>query len=224
MNIQIEINGEPYTGKAYQANGGLVIHLPGVQSPHAPAFKALFQALPGETASGGFVEVGEWNGKAYPFEAQVDFCLGPDGRVWAQIGRLADLPQVNDIPTGVPARIVEQTPDGRIVTRLFWDCRCEEAFIHPATHSDCPACGARRAGSPLSSVDAVLLNALDWRLDEALVACVRQASADLWGFDFDIEPDEGPLVEQYENASRLHDDDWLEAAYEGAVSGWGDEF
>ena len=30
----------------------------------------------------------------------------------------------------------------------------------------------------------------------------------------DLEPDEGPLVEQYENASRVGDDDWLEAAYE----------
>jgi hypothetical protein len=39
-------------------------------------------------------------------------------------------------------------------------------------------------------------------------------------FDADTEPDEGPLVEQYENASRLHDDDWLEHAYEDRVSGW----
>jgi len=41
--------------------------------------------------------------------------------------------------------------------------------------------------------------------------------------DFDdshIEPDEGPLTEQYENASRLGDDNWLEAAYEDDVSGW----
>lgn len=36
----------------------------------------------------------------------------------------------------------------------------------------------------------------------------------------DLEPDEGPLVEQYENASRLGDDNWLEAAYEDQVSGW----
>ena len=36
----------------------------------------------------------------------------------------------------------------------------------------------------------------------------------------DIEPDEGPLTEQYENASRLGDDDWMEAAYEDRVSGW----
>jgi hypothetical protein len=38
--------------------------------------------------------------------------------------------------------------------------------------------------------------------------------------DSDIEPDEGPLVEQYENASRLGDDSWLEAAYEDSISGW----
>lgn len=34
----------------------------------------------------------------------------------------------------------------------------------------------------------------------------------------DIEPDEGPLTEQLENASRLGDDDWLEAAYEDRTS------
>lgn len=38
----------------------------------------------------------------------------------------------------------------------------------------------------------------------------------------DTEPDEGPLTEQYENASRLGDDDWLEAAYEDRTNG-GDE-
>lgn len=41
--------------------------------------------------------------------------------------------------------------------------------------------------------------------------------------DFDdsrIEPDEGPLTEQYENACRLGDDDWLDSAYEDSISGW----
>lgn len=41
-------------------------------------------------------------------------------------------------------------------------------------------------------------------------------------FERDTEPDEGPLVEQYENAARLHDDDWLEAGFEDQVSGWGE--
>ena len=38
----------------------------------------------------------------------------------------------------------------------------------------------------------------------------------------DIEPDEGPLVEQYENASRLGDDGWLEADFEDRISGYGE--
>ena len=42
-------------------------------------------------------------------------------------------------------------------------------------------------------------------------------------FEADTEPDEGPLVEQYENASRLGDDDWLEAGIEDQISGWGEE-
>lgn len=38
--------------------------------------------------------------------------------------------------------------------------------------------------------------------------------------EVDDEPDEGPLVEQYENAARLGDDSWLEAAYEDSISSW----
>ena len=36
----------------------------------------------------------------------------------------------------------------------------------------------------------------------------------------DTEPDEDPLVEQYENASRLGDDGWLDHAFEDRISGW----
>ena len=36
----------------------------------------------------------------------------------------------------------------------------------------------------------------------------------------DTEPDEGPLTEQFENSSRLHDDDWLEYRIEDDISGW----
>jgi len=38
--------------------------------------------------------------------------------------------------------------------------------------------------------------------------------------EMDTEPDEGPFVEQYENASRLGDDNWLESAFEDSISGW----
>ena len=36
----------------------------------------------------------------------------------------------------------------------------------------------------------------------------------------ETESDEGPLVEQYENSTRLHDDDWLEAAYKDQTCSW----
>ena len=39
----------------------------------------------------------------------------------------------------------------------------------------------------------------------------------------DIEPDEGPLVEEYENASRLGEDGWLESAFEDRICGLGDD-
>ena len=94
MNILIEINGEQYQGQAYQAQTGLVILAPGLQSPDAPAFDALFGAVPAGKASGGFVEVGEYNDEkgAYPFEGQVELCVGPDGWVWAQVGAPSELP------------------------------------------------------------------------------------------------------------------------------------
>ena len=38
--------------------------------------------------------------------------------------------------------------------------------------------------------------------------------------DVEVEPDEGPLVEQYENAARLGDDNWLDYAFEDRISGW----
>ena len=38
--------------------------------------------------------------------------------------------------------------------------------------------------------------------------------------ELDAESDQGPLVEQYENTSRLGDDGWLEAAFEDRISGW----
>lgn len=44
-----------------------------------------------------------------------------------------------------------------------------------------------------------------------------------WDYCFyDVEPDEGPLTEQYENAARLGEDDWLDAAYGERFEDWGE--
>ena len=63
MKIQLEINGEPYTGSAFKTNDGILIHLPGIQATSAAPFETLFQGLPENKLHGGFLEVGEWNGK-----------------------------------------------------------------------------------------------------------------------------------------------------------------
>jgi hypothetical protein len=101
-NIQIEINGETCTGIAYQATDGILIHLPGLQAPHAPAFETLFQPLPEERLNGGFIEAGEWDGKAFPFEGDVLFGLGPDGAVWARVCDHPDeLPSAENAPANL---------------------------------------------------------------------------------------------------------------------------
>jgi hypothetical protein len=105
-------------------------------------------------------------------------------------------------------------------TRLFWECRCEEGNIHPYYQPDCPACNTPREEGAPASISNVLLFANEWRLDQKLVALLRDRRLDRW-ID---EPDEGPLIVQYENAVRLGDDDWLDAAYEERISGWGDDF
>ena len=108
--IQIEINSEPYTGFVYQTQDGILIHLSGLQAPHALGFEALFQAIPDERVSGGFIEVGEWDGHAYPFEGDVPLMLGPDGAVWARVcDRPDDLPLAVDEPRAW--RILEEAEE-----------------------------------------------------------------------------------------------------------------
>jgi hypothetical protein len=59
-----------------------------------------------------------------------------------------------------------------------------------------------------------------WRAGDFPADVILRPDKDM--LEAEIEPDEGPLVEQYENASRLGDDGWLEAAYEDRISGWGE--
>jgi hypothetical protein len=93
MHIQIFVNSLPVEGKAYQAGEGLIVHIPamaqktGEEPELLPPFSDLFQPV-----SSGFIEVGEWDGKAYEFEGGVELVQGPDGKVWAQVCELADLP------------------------------------------------------------------------------------------------------------------------------------
>ena len=35
--------------------------------------------------------------------------------------------------------------DGIHLTDKFWDCECQENYIHPCTEEKCPVCGAEEA-------------------------------------------------------------------------------
>lgn len=115
---------------------------------------------------------------------------------------------------------------GFYTTSLFWDCSCDENYIHPFTQPDCPACGDCREEAPEARINEVLRNAYEWRLDKELVHQLEEAFP---CFDLNMEPGEGPLVRAggkvlpSENACRMQDDDWLEAVYEGAISGWSND-
>ena len=45
---------------------------------------------------------------------------------------------------------------GFFTTFLFWDCECEEDYIHPLWDEVCPACGSRREDAPDSRINEVI--------------------------------------------------------------------
>ncbi len=57
-----------------------------------------------------------------------------------------------------------------------------------------------------------------WRAGEFPADVILRPEQD--SSEAESEPDAGPLIEQFQRASRKHEDDWLESAYEDRVSGW----
>ncbi len=129
-------------------------------------------------------------------------------------------------PAREPVTYHADSHGGFYTTSLFWNCSCNEFYVHPFTQPDCPACRDRREEAPEARVNEVLRNAYEWRLDKELV---HQLEEIFPYCDLEMEPDEGLLVEQHENASRMQDDGGKEhrglaAAYEDRISGWNDDF
>jgi hypothetical protein len=93
MKIEILIDSLPIEGTVYQAGDGLIIHIPNIAPKTSeelgmlPQFSALFRPV-----SSGFIEVGEWDGKAYEFEDGVELLQGPDGKVWTQVCEFSNRP------------------------------------------------------------------------------------------------------------------------------------
>ena len=101
---------------------------------------------------------------------------------------------------------VQQTQLG--FTNLFWECRCEERYLHPYHDPECPACSTLRDEGMPASLNIVFTFAIEWRLDESLIATLCNQHPTAW------MPDDEPLLTQPGNFARLDDDLWLEMHYE----------
>jgi hypothetical protein len=195
MHIQIIVNGVPVKGMAYQAGEGVIIHIPafaqktGEEPSIFPPFKDLFQPV-----SSGFIEVGEWDGKAYEFEGSVELALGPDGKVWAKVCEPTDLPSAEPLPgtstilcpkCNTGSTLSEENVTGQcslcwgtgvipswdpwqagdIVYALgYWSCKCDQNHIHPHNHDHCSICGAVAEEQPASRAEEVRLFLAGWGL------------------------------------------------------------
>ena len=100
----------------------------------------------------------------------------------------------------------QQTQSG--FTDLFWECRCEEHYLHPYHIPECPACSMLREEGVPASLNTVFTFAIEWRLDESLIATLRDRYPNTWMSDDD------PGCTQPTNFARLDDDLWLEMHYE----------
>ena len=61
-------------------------------------------------------------------------------------------------PTKPRLALIEQHNIGRdtfYTTPLFWDCECEESYIHSCLDEDCPVCEVTQEESPDVCVDEV---------------------------------------------------------------------
>ena len=89
------IGAAPTPPRAYRVVDGLLLHLTRVSIPaSARPFAELFAPMPDAKLFGGSVEAGEFDGCCeYQFETSVEFQLGPDGKVWACIGSIDDVPE-----------------------------------------------------------------------------------------------------------------------------------
>jgi hypothetical protein len=61
-------------------------------------------------------------------------------------------------------------------TPLFWDCNCEEEYIHPATDEACPACNTRREDAPDARVEEIFRYTYAFHLPPVLVNTLAAAA------------------------------------------------
>jgi hypothetical protein len=72
------------------------------------------------------------------------------------------------------------TPAGGFqTTPPFWECNCEDAYIHPVSQANCPACNTTRDDAPDARVHEVQRHADEWGLDHlTIVQFLRELTAE----------------------------------------------
>ena len=74
---------------------------------------------------------------------------------------------------------------GFYTTALFWECECEEVYIHPLYRDDCGACGVRREDGADARLMEVIRHTTAFKLDRRLVnAAAEQAENDIEAIPF----------------------------------------
>ena len=69
---------------------------------------------------------------------------------------------------------------GFYTTSLFWDCECEDLYIHPLHRRECCACGVRHEDAPDARLLEIIRHASEFNLDQHLVtAAAVQAEKDV---------------------------------------------
>ena len=63
---------------------------------------------------------------------------------------------------------------GFFTTSLFWDCECEQCYIHDLTEGDCPVCGVQRQDAPDARAIEVVQHAHSFHLSSTLVEVVAE--------------------------------------------------
>ncbi|MBI5943672.1 MAG: hypothetical protein HY864_04830 [Chloroflexi bacterium] len=85
--------------------------------------------------------------------------------------------------------LIEQHNIGRDIfytTPLFWDCECEEGYIHSCLDEGCSVCGVTQDESPNARVDEVLCysSTLNDKLIAALEMVCDRVCPDLVSIPF----------------------------------------
>ena len=93
-------------------------------------------------------------------------------------------------------------------TDLFWECRCEERYLHPYHEPECPACNTLRDDGMPASLNMVFTFAIEWRLDASLITTLRARHPNAWA------PVDESVFIQPGSFARLDDDLWLEMRFE----------